>query len=95
MHSDVLNLNLFTFPELSLASYYGDHMVLQAAPKRSQIWGYGGEVGDTVFVQVGTNMTGVSTKVVHHVGLDKNIWNVMLQPIHGKNKMIYKTGSTV
>ena len=25
-----------------LASYYGDHMVLQRAPKRAVIWGYAG-----------------------------------------------------
>ncbi len=24
------------------ASYYGDHMVLQKAPKRALVWGYGG-----------------------------------------------------
>ncbi len=29
--------------KLSFASYYGDHMVLQKAPKRSLVWGYGSQ----------------------------------------------------
>ena len=27
--------------KLHFASYYGDHMVLQKAPKRALVWGYG------------------------------------------------------
>lgn len=28
---------------LSFASYYGDHMVLQKSPERAVLWGYGPE----------------------------------------------------
>lgn len=34
------------------ANIYGDHMVLQQAPFRANVWGYG-EVGQTVLVNIG------------------------------------------
>lgn len=59
-------------------------MVLQMAPRTSQIWGYADKLGDTITVDVpGTNTSTVATKVVHHDGLNKNVWKVMLPPIEG------------
>ena len=39
---------------VSFASYYGNHMVLQQAPKRAQIWGYAknSQIGQSVNLQV-------------------------------------------
>ena len=41
-------------PGLAFASYYGDHMVLQQAPKRAQIWGYANltDVGKSIILEV-------------------------------------------
>lgn len=62
---------------LSFASYYGDHMVLQKAPKRSQVWGYADTEGTTVTVTL-SGYPPVNTTVVHHEGLGRNIWMVLL-----------------
>ena len=45
---------LFSGSGLGFASYYGDHMVLQQAPKRAQIWGYANltDVGKSVSLEV-------------------------------------------
>lgn len=43
----VSEASLFRF-----ANIYGDHMVLQQAPFRANVWGYG-EVGQTVTVVIG------------------------------------------
>ncbi|XP_052784074.1 sialate O-acetylesterase-like [Mya arenaria] len=72
----------FTRGELSLASYYGDHMVLQRAPKSTYIWGYADTLGSMVSVQV-AGMTAVTTRVVRHDQLARNVWKVMLPPVTG------------
>lgn len=62
---------------LSFASYYGDHMVLQQAPKRSQVWGYADTEGTTVTVTL-TGFPSINTTVVRHEELGRNIWKVLL-----------------
>ena len=47
---EVKSASVFRF-----ANVYGDHMVLQQAPKRAIIWGYG-EVGQEVVVIFSGNM---------------------------------------
>uniref|UniRef100_A0A8C8DAF1 Sialate O-acetylesterase n=1 Tax=Oncorhynchus tshawytscha TaxID=74940 RepID=A0A8C8DAF1_ONCTS len=57
---------LFLFPVggFQFASYYGDHMVLQKAPERAVLWGYGPDDAEvTVFLSGGpvtNNAPGVS-----------------------------------
>lgn len=65
--------------EISLASYYGDNMVLQKAPKSSQIWGYADMVGDRVSVQVGSQ-SAVHTTTYMDMSIGKTVWKVMLPP---------------
>ena len=38
------------FCKIRFASIFGDHMVLQRAPKRAIIWGYADIIGDSVTV---------------------------------------------
>ena len=71
-----------SFSALSLASYYGDNMVLQKAPKSSQIWGFADVVGSTVTVTLGTQVR-VHTKVYIDNTIGKTVWNVMLPPQKG------------
>ena len=52
-------------------------MVLQKAPKRSQVWGYADTEGTTVTVTL-SGYPPVNTTVVHHEGLGRNIWMVLL-----------------
>ncbi|MGH0178966.1 UNVERIFIED_CONTAM: hypothetical protein FKN15_000417 [Acipenser sinensis] len=56
-----------------LASYYGDHMVLQAGPGSAVIWGYGAE-GATVTVSV-------EGKDKHTAKVLDGIWSVTLDPV--------------
>lgn len=47
---------MFLFPggRFRFASYYGDHMVLQKAPERAVLWGYGPDDTEvTVFLSGG------------------------------------------
>lgn len=55
------------------ASYYGDHMVLQAGPGSAVIWGYGAE-GATVTVSV-------EGKDKHTAKVLDGIWSVTLDPV--------------
>ena len=36
--------------KIRFADIYGDHMVLQRAPRRAVLWGYADTIGDTVTV---------------------------------------------
>ena len=55
--------------KIRFADIYGDHMVLQRAPRRAVLWGYADTIGDTVTVmkngvlmghtQVYRNITGI------------------------------------
>ena len=38
--------------EFHFARYYGNHMVLQRAPSRAVVWGYGPFIGDNTSVMV-------------------------------------------
>ncbi|XP_045199198.2 sialate O-acetylesterase-like [Mercenaria mercenaria] len=67
---------------LSLASYYGDNMVLQKAPASSQIWGYADMVGSTVTVTLGDQVR-VQTTVYMDNTIGRNVWKVLLPPQQG------------
>ncbi|XP_071113687.1 sialate O-acetylesterase-like isoform X1 [Haliotis cracherodii] len=45
---------------LSFASYYGDHMVLQKAPKRANIWGYASRVSEIVRISLDATPLGTA-----------------------------------
>ncbi|XP_007562839.1 sialate O-acetylesterase [Poecilia formosa] len=62
---------------LRFASYYGDHMVLQKAPQKAVLWGYGSERE-----QVAVYLT--SSTVLQKVLSDpvtNGIWQVTLEPV--------------
>lgn len=42
---------MFTGDEFRFASYYGEHMVLQRAPEKAVVWGYG-TTGDVVQISL-------------------------------------------
>ena len=46
------NLSVLTGVNFAFARSYGSNMVLQRAPVRARIWGYGFNVGDTVTVSI-------------------------------------------
>ncbi|XP_033027909.1 sialate O-acetylesterase [Lacerta agilis] len=65
---------------LRLASYYGDHMVLQKQPSQAVIWGYG-DPGANIIVTVSKDHN-VMEKVTDIKG--SGIWKVLLSPMaHG------------
>nr|XP_015192868.1 PREDICTED: sialate O-acetylesterase isoform X1 [Lepisosteus oculatus] len=70
--------NLYGFQqEFRFASYYGDHMVLQKAPQRAVVWGYGEDAAEVTVTVVGER-----EKVSHTVNVDKGIWRVTLDPVN-------------
>jgi len=64
---------------LRLASYYGDHMVLQRGPQSAVVWGHAQKKGDTVTVTVtdakGSHVT-ASAKVAHQPHVAGGVWKV-------------------
>ncbi|XP_063061145.1 sialate O-acetylesterase isoform X2 [Engraulis encrasicolus] len=77
----VLILNLLTATSVAgndfrFASYYGDHMVLQKAPERAVLWGYGTENSTVVVVLHGLS---IAREYSSHVS--EGVWRVMLGPV--------------
>uniref|UniRef100_A0A8C9U036 Sialic acid acetylesterase n=1 Tax=Scleropages formosus TaxID=113540 RepID=A0A8C9U036_SCLFO len=62
--------------ELSFASYYGDHMVLQQAPEQAVLWGYG--TGDSVLILTLTGELKSQNKAAY---VKNGIWRVTLDPV--------------
>lgn len=74
-------MSLFVAGDLSFASYYRDHMVLQRAPERAVVWGYGPDGA-----QVTVSLTGGSgTNIIQGAnvrGEHWRLWSVKLADIH-------------
>ncbi|XP_046556182.1 sialate O-acetylesterase-like [Haliotis rubra] len=66
--------------ELKLASYYGDHMVLQRGPQRAVMWGKAKVIGDEVTVEV-SGAAAVKTKVVNDPSGTEGLWKVKLPAV--------------
>ncbi|XP_059931694.1 sialate O-acetylesterase [Gadus macrocephalus] len=61
---------------LRYASYYGDHMVLQKAPERAVVWGFGPEG-----VQVNVTLLGPWPQNAPPVNVTEGKWKVTLDPV--------------
>ncbi|KAK3593849.1 hypothetical protein CHS0354_011450 [Potamilus streckersoni] len=61
---------------LSFASYFHDHMVLQRGPKRAIIWGYADTIG--AYVTARKNGTEVGTGLVKLGGGGRGTWKIKL-----------------
>ena len=62
------------------ANYYQDHMVLQRAPQRAIVWGYGGSSTSTILRMNGKAYETVSSaKPANEWG--ESIWSVTLDPV--------------
>uniref|UniRef100_A0A672ITN0 Sialate O-acetylesterase domain-containing protein n=1 Tax=Salarias fasciatus TaxID=181472 RepID=A0A672ITN0_SALFA len=62
--------------QLRLASYYGDHMVLQKSPARAVLWGYGPEGA-----HVTVSLSGPTQQRTSPVTVTEGIWRVTLDPV--------------
>ncbi|TST73070.1 Sialate O-acetylesterase [Bagarius yarrelli] len=58
------------------ASYYGEHMVLQKAPEKAVVWGYG-----TTGAEVQISLVGPQHKQVQSAPVFDGIWKVVLDPV--------------
>ncbi|XP_067675872.1 sialate O-acetylesterase-like [Haliotis asinina] len=67
-------------PSIFFASYYGNHMVLQRAPKQAIIWGYSPNIGEVIKVKVEGQET-VSGRVYKDSIYGVGIWKVTLPPV--------------
>ncbi|KAK6169983.1 hypothetical protein SNE40_018485 [Patella caerulea] len=80
----------------SFASYYNDHMVLQKAPKKSNIWGYSTKLNDVVHVTIqggGINHT-VQTQV-YKGSEGKGVWKVALPAVPAGGPYTVKATSSL
>ncbi|KAI1893450.1 hypothetical protein AGOR_G00123850 [Albula goreensis] len=68
--------NAHALDEFRFASYYGDHMVLQKAPERAVLWGFGAEGSKVIFSLEGEqqNKRGVAY-------VQNGTWRVTLDPV--------------
>ncbi|KAM8852960.1 sialate O-acetylesterase [Synchiropus picturatus] len=62
--------------QLTFASYYGDHMVLQRAPERAVVWGFGPEAANLT-----VSLSGPVAQQESAVTVAAGIWRVTLQPM--------------
>ncbi|XP_028817839.1 sialate O-acetylesterase isoform X3 [Denticeps clupeoides] len=62
--------------ELRFASYYGAGMVLQRAPERAVVWGYGGRKAPVLLTLAGPQGRGI-----YNSSVADGIWRVMLDPV--------------
>ncbi|XP_017322201.3 sialate O-acetylesterase [Ictalurus punctatus] len=62
--------------EFCFASYYGEHMVLQRAPEKAVVWGYG-----TAGAEVQITLAGPQNEQVKSVPVLEGIWKVILDPV--------------
>ncbi|KAB5575111.1 hypothetical protein PHYPO_G00217050 [Pangasianodon hypophthalmus] len=61
---------------LRFASYYGEHMVLQKAPEKAVVWGYG-----ITGAEVQISLAGPQNEQVKSVPVLDGIWRVILDPV--------------
>ncbi|XP_061074008.1 sialate O-acetylesterase-like isoform X1 [Conger conger] len=61
--------------DVRFASYYGDHMVLQQAPARAVLWGYGSDQYKVSVILQGTNLYHAADVYVQN-----GVWRVTLPP---------------
>ncbi|XP_046862151.1 sialate O-acetylesterase-like [Xenia sp. Carnegie-2017] len=80
---------LFVFTAVSItyghntfrfSTIYGDHMVLQQAPKRAIVWGYG-EIGRRVVVRLSNKWHHAYVYARQEGREEVGVWQVVLQPI--------------
>ncbi|XP_030621679.1 sialate O-acetylesterase [Chanos chanos] len=62
--------------QFRFASYYGDHMVLQKAPERAVLWGYG-----TTGAEVIVCIEGLPENSTYSTNVINGIWTVTLPPV--------------
>ncbi|XP_046342777.2 sialate O-acetylesterase-like isoform X2 [Haliotis rufescens] len=98
LHSEVkwtTLLLLILLPEingLEYASYYQDHMVLQRAPQKALIWGYGRQIGDQVTVEI--SKTGsVHTRIIKNTNGTGGVWQVKLPAVSDTGPFIITASS--
>lgn len=75
------------------ASYYGDHMVLQRAPHKAVVWGYGPVISDNTTVKVTlTSEDNIDLEIEYFTTVKynggKGVWKVLLGPISSSGPYI-------
>ncbi|XP_064159862.1 sialate O-acetylesterase-like [Anguilla rostrata] len=70
-------VSLNSAAEFSFASYYGDHMVLQKAPERAVLWGYGAN-GSKVIVSLEGEQGSRAEQAVY---VQNGVWRATLDPV--------------
>ena len=62
------------------ANYFQDHMVLQRAPQRAIVWGFG-DVGKPIILRLNNQIYTTVTNLKSTDGQNASIWSVTLEPV--------------
>ena len=62
------------------ANYFQDHMVLQRAPQRAIVWGFG-DVGKPIILRLNNQIYTTVTDLKSTDGQNASIWSVTLEPV--------------
>ncbi len=65
---------------LRFANYYQDHMVLQRAPQRAIVWGYGDTFNAPILLAMNNKIYRTRSSSSHAYSLGESIWSVTLDP---------------
>ncbi|XP_013395194.1 sialate O-acetylesterase [Lingula anatina] len=66
--------------DLSFASHYGDHMVLQQAPKQAMVWGFAKTLGSVVKITVQNDSYSATVQKNPQDNPGPGVWKVLLKP---------------
>ena len=80
--------------EFRFANIYGDNMVLQQSPDRSQVWGYSTSANDVVTAQLIVSSTNSVVETVTYTTNTNLIWRVQFSPVVAMNDYEYTISVT-
>ena len=80
--------------EFRFANIFGDNMVLQQSPSRSQIWGYSTVANDLVTAELIVSSTDTVVETVEYTTGSNLIWLVQFSPVAALNDYEYTVSVT-
>ena len=84
----------FCQTEFRFANIYGDNMVLQQSPDRSQVWSYSTSANDVITAQLIVSSTNSVVETVTYTTNSNLIWRVQFSPVAAKNDYEYTISVT-
>ena len=80
--------------DFRFANIYGDNMVLQQSPARSQIWGYSTSANDTISASLIVSSTNEVVEKLSYTTSTNLVWLFQFSPVTGMNDYEYTISIT-